>query len=290
MKKWNDFCLARQLSPSSPTINLILQFLTHLYEKGLGYVSVNTARSSLSTILGNIDNQPIGSHPLVVRLMKGIANKRPPSCKYDVTWDVSLVLDLFTKWEDNLSLNLMNLSIKLVALLALTTGQRVQTLAAIKVSEIFLSTSGAEIRVRDKLKNSKPGVGLSLSLAKFEKTKICVVKCLEVYIERTCKIRASDYLLISTRSPYKQANKATISRWLKCALDLANIDTTKFSGHSFRHASTSKALNIGVPINAIYKTAGWSEKSKVFAKHYNKPILDNNVFSNSILNCTVNMQ
>ena len=79
--------------------------------------------------------------------------------------------------------------------------------------------------------------------------------------------------------PHKEVSKATISRWIKCLLSEAGIDTDIFSAHSTRAASSSAAKASHVPINDILKTAGWSSE-RTFAKHYCVPITDNcDIFS-----------
>ena len=59
------------------------------------------------------------------------------------------------------------------------------------------------------------------------------------------------------RAPHKAVSVQTISRWLKQCLELAGIDTAVYKGHSFRHASTSKAKSVGVSIDDIFLTGGW---------------------------------
>ena len=54
-------------------------------------------------------------------------------------------------------------------------------------------------------------------------------------------------------------------------LGQAGIDTDKFGAHSTRAASTSAAVERGVSIATILKTAGWSNES-TFAKFYHKSI------------------
>ena len=61
---------------SSPDIEVVIDFLSQLFEKVLGYSCINSARSALSTFI-NINNNPVGQHPLVVRLMKGILTSDP---------------------------------------------------------------------------------------------------------------------------------------------------------------------------------------------------------------------
>ena len=47
-----------------------------LFHEGLAYSAINTARSALSSFLGVNDTEPVGSHSLIVRFMKGVARTR----------------------------------------------------------------------------------------------------------------------------------------------------------------------------------------------------------------------
>lgn len=266
------------------SIESVLLFLSKLFDDGLGYVSVNAARSALSTIYGVVDGHPIGSHPLVVRLCKGVGRLRPPVCKYEETWDASIVLNLLRTWGDNASLSLMDLSMKCLALLALCSAQRMQTLRAILISNIELRDKEAVIKIPKRLKTSKVGHGLVLRFDAFKDKKLCVVNCLRVYLDRTSSIRNSDKLFVCTKAPFGEASAQTISNWAKRLFALAQIDVNKFSAHSFRHSSTSKAKSLGIPTDVIFSAAGWSKKSKVFAKFYDRPIHANVSYASGLLN------
>ena len=79
-----------------------------------------------------------------------------------------------------------------------------------------------------------------------------------------------------------------LSRWLKLTLEMSGSDTTKFSAHSIRAASTSAALKRNVSIDSILKTEGWS-KSTTFSQFYHKPVLEKSKgMSQSVLDSFVN--
>jgi len=284
IKKWFSFCSDNSVKTSSPSINDVLIFLTKLYNDGIGYSGINTARSALSFLIGSVDGMPIGKHPLVIRLVKGVWKSRTPKPRYNSVWDAGLVLGLFKSWPTNSQLDLKRLSMKLVALLALISAQRVQTLCSIKLCNIK-GTSVKEIFVNKLLKTSDPNRKQPcLFLPSYNlNDKICIVATLDEYIRRTADLRSSDDLFVSFSAPYKPVSSQTLSRWLKFILEAAKIDTSVFKGHSFRHASTSKAASRGVDMNVIFSCAGWSDNSKVFAKYYNKPIDCRNSFSNALL-------
>lgn len=106
-----------------------------------------------------------------------------------------------------------------------------------------------------------------------ERPEICPGKTLITYLDKTKNIR-KDFpnLFISFRKPFNVVSPQTLSRWVKSTLALSGIDVTMFSAHSTRHAATSAAYRLGVSIDLIKQTAGWSGSSDMFAKFYNKSL------------------
>ena len=70
--------------------------------------------------------------------MKGIFNMKPSLLRYVNTWDVQTVITYLDSLN-TLEVSLKLLSVKFTTLLALTTGQRCQTLWAIQVDDIEIS-------------------------------------------------------------------------------------------------------------------------------------------------------
>ena len=69
-RKWTTFCCERKIDPHDISVNNVLKFLTFLFESGLGYSSINTARSAISSL--DCDSTcPVGNHPLICRFMRG---------------------------------------------------------------------------------------------------------------------------------------------------------------------------------------------------------------------------
>ena len=71
--------------------------------------------------------------------------------------------------------------------------------------------------------------------------------------------------------------KCTIVGWLKCALKEAGIDINKYKAHSFRSASTSKALVLGLSVKDILNRGNWHNEStwqKFYQKYQNKMFSD----------------
>ena len=256
--------------------------MSELFNSGIGYSGINTAKSALSSLIGIVANIDIGSHLLVRRFMKGIFNKKPSLPKYNVTWPVNTVIN-FIQSLDNNSCSLRDISKKLVTLLALTTGQRIQTLSLMDLRNMDIDSKYVKIRIGDLLKQSKPGNHLQeLYVESFpSNAALCVVQCVNSYLEKTANLRSSQKFWISTIKPYQAASKTTISNWLRQTLKESGINLDIFAPHSTRAAATS-AVQGKVPIDTIIRTAGWKSDC-VFRKHYNRPITNDSVFSATIL-------
>jgi len=76
-----------------------------------------------------IEGVPIGQHPLVSRLLKGVHNTRPPQPRS--TWDVDVVIKYLQSLGENDSLSLKALTQKLALLMACVGANRVSELQAL---------------------------------------------------------------------------------------------------------------------------------------------------------------
>ena len=82
-------------------------------------------------IHNQVEGIPIGQHPMVTRLLKGVHNSRPPQPRYTQTWDVDVVIKYICSMGDNKELSLKTLSLKLAILMALVDASRTSELAAL---------------------------------------------------------------------------------------------------------------------------------------------------------------
>ena len=113
-----------------------LNFLANLYEEGIEHRMVNPIRSAVSMTHCHVEGVPIGQHPLVTRLIKGVYNSRPPRPRYSDTWDVDSVLRYLASLEGDNVLSLKTLSEKTALLMSLVEASRTSELQAlIYVSE-----------------------------------------------------------------------------------------------------------------------------------------------------------
>lgn len=270
LSHWRLFCKEARLDPYIVKDDTVIRFLSKKLQEGASYGTLNSARSALSLISQGAVNSPNMS-----RFFKGVYRMRPPQPKYDTTWDIEVVFREIEKWYPLEDLNLQKLTERLIILLAIGTAHRIQTFSKIKLVDINHTSKGYQIKISSPIKTSRKGAYQPLlDLPYFdENPKLCVAKTLQRYISVTQSLRgACGTLLVTTKSPYKAASNATISRWIRSVLYTCGI-SPEYTAHSTRHASTSAASKKGISIHVIKKTAGWSERSEVFARHYQRVIV-----------------
>ncbi|CAG2200009.1 unnamed protein product [Mytilus edulis] len=203
-KRWLLFCSEREINSFKATELNVLEFLTSLYEIGLGYSAINTARSMLSSFMSVNQEKTVGQWPLVKRFLKGIFNLKPSLPRYQRTWDVEVVLKYLKTLSPVYMLSLRVLTYKLVTLLLLLTGQRLQTIHSLDLDDITVTDSNIYIDVRSLLKCSKPGRHLQpIELPAFiEDKSLCIVTVLKEYLARTSCFRKTQKLILSCIKPY----------------------------------------------------------------------------------------
>lgn len=231
-------------------------------------------RSALTLVLGD----RIGRDRWISRLLRGCFNQRPARPRYDRIYDLEPVLDKLESLFPLQTLKIPQLTYRLVMLLALVTAHRKQTLAVIKLQDIRETRDGFEVAISDRIKTTRPGTCQPLLLLpRFqERPELCVASTLHHYLKATEAIRGdTQALILTTVKSYRAASKNTISRWLWSFLQEAGIGA-EFAPHNIRHAATSAAAKRGIDLVVIKKIAGWSQRSRVFDRFYNRPIVLNN--------------
>lgn len=241
----------------------------------------------LSSTLPHIDNHPIGQHPLVKSLMSGCYNINPPKPKYNSIWDPELVVRFVSMLGENSRLSIKDLSLKTVTLVALASLLRVSEIAAISTDSLIFSESGVKFFLSKPRKAQHNGALQEVFISRLQKDLCCPVCALESYIERTVNSRAVSapaHVFIALVSPFREVSSNTISRWIKCFIGSAGVDTSVFSAHSTRGAAASKAATSGLSIDAILHAGCWAAES-TFSRFYRResvPSVAAAVLNNSV--------
>lgn len=258
-------------------VPIICDFLVCMYQKGYNCNTLNSIRSALSLFCSKELN--LGDNPYVSRLFKSFYRTRPIQPKYFVHWNVNNLLDFLKTWHPISSLSLRHLTLKTLALIALTSSDRGQTLHAMNIENTHLTKDSVSFVIFDRLKTSnrknKPKV---VNCITSEMPALNVCDHVLAYMNRTISMRAAHvkkgfakptqlFLSWQTKAP---VSKQTISRWLKQILRIAGINTDQFSAHSYRGAGVSTAYKHGATIPQILNAGDWTNVG-TFKTYYNNP-------------------
>lgn len=265
LKCWWDYAHTKRLDIFNSNTSDIIEFLNSKYKKGAKYSTLNTARATISLI----SVYDINNDGLISRFLKGVFKQKPTKPKYNTTWDITPVLNYIEKLHPLKQLKLKDAAEKVVTLLALTTVQRLQTLALINIENISISNSGISIKITEQIKTSKPGGFQPELILPFFKNKpgLCVASTILDYIDFTKDLRSQNTknLLIAIMKPFGAVSAQTIGHWIKTLLGKAGIDVKQFTAYSTRHAAVSTAHKRGVDIDTIRRSAGWTPGSQTFS-------------------------
>ena len=237
-KRWFEFCEKNECDAISPTLPLALGFLSELFNSGLSYSYINTARSALSSILCcNNTSIPFGQLPIVKRFMKGVFETRPSLPRYSSTWDINIAFNYIRQQKPLSLLSLKDLSHRVAFLLCLLSGQRCQTLSKLSIENMTIDQSTVTFIITEKLKHTRVGAHQEplQFLAYPPDRNLCIVAHLTEYLQKTSPLRGDNkQLFISFIRPHQPVSKDTISNWIKNFMTSAGIDTSKYTTHSTR--------------------------------------------------------
>ena len=221
----------------------------------------------------------IEQHMAVTGIMSAFFNARPPLPRYQLTWDVDLVLQYIVSLGANKNLALKQLTLKTTMLLALACAGRSSDLRALDVRYMKWEDDKVTFSLGQLTKSRRKGrPPIRIELKLFEDNPLlCVLSTLQVYLDRTKQLREKkdkprDQLLLSFVEPHGPVVPCTIAGWLIKIMTAAGVDTTEFRAHSTRGASTSKAEAMGLSCKEILDMAKWS-KITTFYKHYKREIV-----------------
>ena len=200
----------------SVTVYEILNYLSSLYDKGNSYSHIKATKAAIGHMILLPPYSKIGDHPLIKKFMSGVFNLRPPRQKSAFVWDVKILFDHFDSLPDNTSLSDEVLSQKLVILLLILGGQRVNTIFWFRTDEMIINDISILFAPSHVLKHSRKNKKLNT----FEyrsyphNSKLCVVNCLKNYLDRRDKKVSPNIkkLLITYKKPYKEVSTDTIRR------------------------------------------------------------------------------
>ena len=228
-----------------------------------------------------LDLPNLGYEPSVTRIFSSFYKLRPSFPRYVVTWDVGVVLNYLAKWHPPSALSLKRLTLKTVALVALTCSDRAQTLHALRVDRVSTTPQGLEFVIFNILTSKKGKPPKIVKCVSWDREELDVAFYVHKYIEKTLGLRCRAVrrglpkpvqLFLSHKTGLPVA-KSSISRWLKEVLTMAGIDPEIYGGHSTRGASSSLLARRGASITQVLEAGDWSNVGTF--QHYYDRVVDN---------------
>ena len=95
-----QFSSEKQIDTFKPPVSAVIKFLTQLFEHGLKYSALGTARAAINNFVRICGDLELSHNSIIQRFMRGAFLKRPTIPKYNETWDVAVVLTYLENLQD----------------------------------------------------------------------------------------------------------------------------------------------------------------------------------------------
>ena len=281
---WTDFASWIDNKQSRPHLTppLVCEFLYFKFCDGSSTSSMNSFRSAINFF--TLNSLDLENNIFMKRLFKYFYQARPLRPRYSTFWPVSKLLNFLKSWHPMESLSLKNLSLRTIALLALTSSDRGQTLHLASLDNMVIEENSLKFVVKDRVKTTRKVLRPTvIDCVSSNIEELDVSSYVKYYLDSTKDIRIVNNrkLFISWKTK-KNVTKSTLARWLTIVLKAAGIDTSTFTAHSYRGAGLSSAFQRGASINQIMNAGNW-KNADIFHNYYCAPSEDTAI-GNIILN------
>ena len=155
-ERWKEYCTEKNIVYDSPTVEQFLSFFTELFNQGVSHSVLISAKSAVAHVL-KMKYKHISQHPSVIKYFKGSFNMRPPLPKIYFVWDVQIMFEYFRSLGNNKQISERHLSQKLLILLLLLVGQRLNSVFHFTIGRMIISSTSVTLSPEHVLKHSKPG-------------------------------------------------------------------------------------------------------------------------------------
>jgi len=292
-KGFSDWCDKRKADPFKATGPVVADFLCYLHQdKHLALSTIEGYKTAIAGTLRAVSGIELGKNSDIGSLLANFARDTPTTVKASPKWDLSVVLKMLTggPFEPLEDSSLKWLTLKTVFLLALASGRRRGELHALLPtvrrkedwSEVTLDT---EVHFVAKTALASGGVMAPLTITALteflsggmeEDVRLCPVRALKAYLERTKDIRQGKKLLFVSYKPNfsKDIARNTVSHWIKKLILYAYKECSEedckvlgVKAHDVRGLAASWALYNQATVEAILSACSWKSHS-TFSSFY----------------------
>ena len=248
---------------------LVCEFLLYMFNLGSSSSSLNSMRSAINFF--TLNKFDLDNNIFIKRIFKYFYRERPLKCKYSSFSDVDKLLDFLKTWHPMTSLSLKQLTLKTIALIALSSSDRGQTLHLASTGSMEILPDKVIFVIRERVKNTrktlKPTI-INCPVSDVESLNVAAY--VKYYIDVTNDFREEGGQLFISWASKSPVSKQSLARWLTQILSMAGIDTNTFKAHSFRGAGLTKAYQRGASLEQIVEAGNWSSSS-TFKRFYFAP-------------------
>lgn len=281
-RRWVQWASDNSIDYSLPRPAEVARFLAHLFSSlHLSPASIRLHKSVICTWISPDVSAAISSHPLILKMLKGIQSSCPKQETRRI-WDV----EQLKRWMVNnppLSSSYFQVARHVSLLLLLASGRRIHDLTLLHISEehfqrvspdiIFWPIFGAKTDSENRVQS---GWRLSPNTSNPLWNIVHWIDVLLILRKQRCGSLPFSDLFLSSRGKVKPASRATIAKWIATALKQAGILATP---GSFRSAVNSNLARANVNLDEILERANWRCPS-TFLKHYYRQIIPTRSGSN----------
>lgn len=236
------------------------------------FATLAKRRSAITTAFALTGDFSVSHCKAITAFMKGVKRQDGTPIRYDTTWDPAPLLQVIESWPPSQDLSTVQLTNKLVTLLAMAIIGRGSDLAALS-SETQVTEDGVLLTNVSVLKQQHSGfVQLHMPI-RFNRIrpKLCPVTTLRTYLDRVSPWRNSSrnsarFLILCNNEPHRPMGAQRIAKIIGAVMKLAGVPP-KYKPGSIRHAVSTAMIDAGIPVEEVVALGRWSGKA-IIQKFY----------------------
>jgi site-specific recombinase XerD len=280
---FKDFCLfcaqnGFKALPSDPKI--VSLYLTYLSTKDNKMSTLKRRLVSIGVIHKLKGYYLDTKHPSIKENIMGIKRRKgsiQKGKKPILINDLKLIIDVIDQEKNE---DIKKLRDRSIILIGFSGGFRRNEIVALDFEDLDFVSEGLKIDIK-RSKTDQFGEGSKKALPYFDNSQYCPVVSLQKWI-KISKINSGSLFRRFSKGSKLSENRLTdqtVALLIKTYLQLAGIDSKKYSGHSLRSGFATSAAESGAEERSIMTMTG--HKSTEMVRRY---IKEANLFKNNALN------
>ena len=264
--------------PSDPKI--VSLYLTYLSTKDNKMSTLKRRLVSIGVIHKLKGHYLDTKHPSIIENIMGIKRRKgsiQKGKKPILINDLKLIIDVIDQEKNE---DIKKLRDRSIILIGFSGGFRRNEIVALDYEDLDFVSEGLKIDIK-RSKTDQFGEGSKKALPYFDNSQYCPVVSLQKWI-KISKINSGSLFRRFSKGSKLSENRLTdqtVALLIKTYLQLAGIDSKKYSGHSLRSGFATSAAESGAEERSIMTMTG--HKSTEMVRRY---IKEANLFKNNALN------